>query len=97
MGFPIGDLLSIRFFFLLASAQTCQLFVNDLMATPKRTNETNSNFIARIYSALHFNLKHYLIEVLLKISFSTKNCTKMVNKTFNIKLFFTFWLSDLNI
>ena len=47
MGFPIGDLFSIRSF-LLAGAQTCQLLENDLMATRKRTKETNSDFIARI-------------------------------------------------
>ena len=35
MGFPIGDLLSIRFFLLVVS-QTYQLFDNDLMATRKR-------------------------------------------------------------
>ena len=43
MGFPIGDLFSIRFF-LLASAQTCPLFENDLMATCKRSEETFSDF-----------------------------------------------------
>ena len=59
MGFPIGDLFSIRSF-LLAGAQTCQLFENDLMATNKRSKETNSDFIARIWSA--FNLKRYSIE-----------------------------------
>ena len=46
MGFPIGDLFSIRSF-LLAGAQTCQLFENDLMATCKRSKETNSDFIVR--------------------------------------------------
>ena len=50
MGFPIGDILSIRSF-LLASIQTCQLFDNDLMATRKMSKETNSNFIAKIKSA----------------------------------------------
>ena len=35
MGFPKGDLLSIRSFG-LAGLQTCQLFENDLMATRKR-------------------------------------------------------------
>ena len=47
MGFPIGDLLSIRSF-LLAGAHACQLFENDLMATCKRYKETNLNFIASI-------------------------------------------------
>ena len=47
MGFPIGDILSIRSF-LLAHAQTCQLFENDLMATHKKSKETNSDFISRI-------------------------------------------------
>ena len=47
MGFPIGDLFSIRSF-LLAGAQTGQLFKNDLMATHKRSKETNSNSIERI-------------------------------------------------
>ena len=47
MCFPIGHILCIRPF-LLASALTCQLFENDLMATHKRPKETNSNFIARI-------------------------------------------------
>ena len=61
MGFPIGDLFSIRSF-LLAGAQTCQLFENDLMATHKRSKETNSYFIARIWSAEHFNFKRYSIE-----------------------------------
>ena len=32
MGFPIGDLFSIRSF-LIAGVQTCQLFENDLMAS----------------------------------------------------------------
>ena len=47
MGFPIGDPFSIRSF-LLAGAQTRQLFENDLMATCKRSKESNSDFIARI-------------------------------------------------
>ena len=47
MGFPIGNIFSIRFF-LLAGAQTCLLFDNDLMANLKRPKETNSDFIARI-------------------------------------------------
>ena len=59
--FPIGDLFSIRSF-LLAGAQTCQLFENELMATCKRSKETKSNFIVRILPAEHFNFKRYLIE-----------------------------------
>ena len=47
MAFTIGDLLSIRSF-LLAGVQTCQLFENDLMATRKRSKETNFDFIKRI-------------------------------------------------
>ena len=61
MGFPIGNLLSIGYF-LLADAQTCQLFENDLMATRKRSKETDSDFIARIWSAEHFNFKCYSFE-----------------------------------
>ena len=34
----------------------CHLFENDLMATRKRSKDTNSYFIARIWSAKHFNL-----------------------------------------
>ena len=60
MGFPIGDLFSIRYI-LLAGAQTCQLFENDLMATCTRSKETNSDFIARIWSTEHFNFKSYSI------------------------------------
>ena len=37
------------------------LFENDLMATCKRSKETNLNFIARIQSAENFNSKSYLI------------------------------------
>ena len=48
--------------FLLAGAQTCQLFENDLMATCKRPKETKCNFLARIWSAEHFNFKRYSIE-----------------------------------
>ena len=33
----------------------------------------------------------------IKMRFSTKNCTKMVTKTFSFKPFYTFWLLDLNI
>ena len=58
MGFPIGDLFGIRSF-LLAGAQTCQLFENDLMATRNRSKETKSDLIARIWSAEHFNFKCY--------------------------------------
>ena len=47
MGFLIGDLLSIRSF-LFAGVHPCQLFENDLMATRKRSKETNFTFIARI-------------------------------------------------
>ena len=47
---------------LLAGAQTRQLFENDLMATCKRSKETNSDLIARIRSAEHFNLKCFSIE-----------------------------------
>ena len=47
MGFPMGNLFSIRYL-LLAGAQTCQLFENDLKVTCKRSKETNSDFIARI-------------------------------------------------
>ena len=39
MGFPIGDLLSIRYV-ALAGVQTCQLFENDIMTTRKRSIET---------------------------------------------------------
>ena len=45
VGFPTGDLFSIRSF-LKAGTQTCQLFKNDLMTTSKRSKETNSDFIA---------------------------------------------------
>ena len=61
MGFHIGDPFSISSF-LLTGAQTCQLFENDLMATGKRSKETNSDFIARIWSAEHLNFKRYSIE-----------------------------------
>ena len=49
MGFPIGDLFTVFSIisFLLAGAQTCKLLENDLMATRKRSKETNSDFIAR--------------------------------------------------
>ena len=60
-GFSIADLLRIRSF-LLAGGQACQLFENDLMATCKRSKETNLNFIAMSWSAEHFNFKRYLIE-----------------------------------
>ena len=54
MDFPIGDLLSITYIILLASAQTCQLFKNDLMAICKKSKETKYDFIARIRFAEHF-------------------------------------------
>ena len=47
MGFPIGYLFSIQSF-LLVCAQTCKMFENDLMATLKRSKETNYDCIARI-------------------------------------------------
>ena len=50
MGFPIGDSLSIKSI-LLASAQTCQLFENDLMPTRKRSKEKNP------ISQLEFNIE----------------------------------------
>ena len=46
-GLSIGHLLSIRSVS-LAGAQTCHLFKNDLVATCKRSNETNSDLIAKI-------------------------------------------------
>ena len=61
MGFPIGYFCSIRSN-LLASAQICQLFENELMSTLKRLKETNYDFTARIRSAEHFNFKRYSIE-----------------------------------
>ena len=61
MGFPIGDQFSV-WYFLLADGQTCQLFENDQMATRKRSKETNSDFIARIWSAEHFKFKRYSFE-----------------------------------
>ena len=61
MGFPIGDLWSIQSFY-LAGSQTCQLLENELMATRKWSKETKSDFIVRIWSAEHFNLKRYSIE-----------------------------------
>ena len=45
--FSHSDIFSIGSF-LLADAQTCQLFENDLMATHKRSKETNSDVIAKI-------------------------------------------------
>ena len=61
MGFPIGYFCSIRSN-LLASAQICQLFENELMSTLKRSKETNYDFIAMIRSAEHFNFKRNSIE-----------------------------------
>ena len=46
MGFPIGDLFSMRSF-LLTGAQACQLFENDLMDACNRLQ-----FIARILHLL---------------------------------------------
>ena len=60
MGFPIGDLWSIRSFY-LAGSQTCQLS-NELMATRKWSKETKSDIIVRIWSAEHFNFKRNSIE-----------------------------------
>ena len=60
IGFPTGDIFS-TISFLLASAQTCQMFENDL-ATRKTSKETNYDLIARIRSAEHFNFKRYSIE-----------------------------------
>ena len=57
MGYPIGDLLGIMSF-LFEGAHACQLFENDIMATCKRSKETN----LKIWFAEHFNLKRYLIE-----------------------------------
>ena len=98
MGFPIADFLSIGYF-LLAVVHACQLFENDLMATCKRSKETNLNFIARFWSAQHFNFKCYSIEkeVLEKFRFWTKSCTKSVNRTFSFKLVFHILLLNLNI
>ena len=48
--------------FLLAGAQIYQLFEKDLMSTCKRSVETNFNFIGKILSDEHFNLKRYSIE-----------------------------------
>ena len=61
MGFPIGDLWSIRYFY-LAGSQTCQLFENELMATRKWSKETQSDCIVKIWYAEHFDFKRYSIE-----------------------------------
>ena len=61
MGFPIADVFSIRYF-LLAGAQTCQLFVNALMATHNRSKETNSDFIGSNLPAEPYNFKRFSIE-----------------------------------
>ena len=63
MGFPISNLFSIRSF-LLAGAQTCKLFENDLMATGKRSKEVYSYFDREdlILTAEHINFKCYSIE-----------------------------------
>ena len=67
MGFPIGDLWSIRSFW-LAGTQTYQLFENNLKATRKWSKETKIDFIVRIGYAENFNFKRYSIEreVILK-------------------------------
>ena len=57
MGLPIGILFSMRAF-LLAGAQACQLFENDLMDAWKRLQFYSEDFT----SAEQFNFKHYLIE-----------------------------------
>ena len=57
MGFPFGDLFSMRSF-LLTGAQACQLFENDLMDACKRLQLYSEDFT----SAERFNFKHYLIE-----------------------------------
>ena len=51
MGFPIGHLFSIRSF-LLVGAQISLFLENNLLATSKRSKETNSDFIARILSVI---------------------------------------------
>ena len=38
------------------------MFEKDRMVTRKRSKETNSDFIARIWSAEYFNFKRYSIE-----------------------------------
>ena len=53
MCFPICDPFSI-IQFLLADAQPCQWFENDLMTTCKRSNERSFDLIAMILSAEHF-------------------------------------------
>ena len=69
------------------------------MATPKRSKETNSDFMAKIWSAEHFNFKRYTMirgDNLNKNDFQQKT-TKLVNRTFSFKPVFNFWLLDLNI
>ena len=61
---------------LLASAQICQLFENELMSTLKRSKETNYDFIGRIRSAELFNFKRYSIER-----------GNLKNTIFNLKLY----------
>ena len=60
MGFPIGDILSIKYF-ALAGAQTCQLFENNLMATPKRSKVTHSDLWRE------FNLLNILISKAIQL------------------------------
>ena len=68
MSFPIGDLFSI-ISFLIAGAQTCLSFENDLMATCKRSKETNADGILRMLSIWISNaiqlLKKYVFQLKL--------------------------------
>ena len=91
MGFPIGYLCSI-WSNLLASAQTCQLFENELVATLKRSKETNYDFLARIWSAGHFNFKLYSIEreVIWKNTILTKKMYENGNQNFQFYTGFHF-------
>ena len=59
------------------------------MATRERSKETNSDFIAKIWSAEHFNFKRYTMIVgwgvnLNKYDFQQKT-TKFTNRTFSLK------------
>ena len=98
MGFPIGDLFGFSSI-LLAGAQTCKLFENNLMATRYWSKERFSDFIARIdlLSTLISNAIQLKGRQFKKLRFSTKKCTKMVNISFSFKPGFTCWLLDLNI
>ena len=61
MGFPIGNLLNIRYF-LFAGWQTCKLFENDLMATHKRSKETNRGFdLLSILIFLRYSIEREVI------------------------------------